>query len=225
MIISLGFRWKIKLPGEQKPECYITSNGSSPWSWARTIWQPNFKIESGELTAGRGLQLELLLQVFWPQAEGPWPSNDPPPPILNWSKYWKVIQWSVAEDSISEGAIRVPTTWNTTRPLHGPLNTTGRSIYVPPGIKITLLPLDWQAWLNTFSKTYEDKTHKTVMSSDSSRYCMLFAEMLLWFSTKIMEELDYLAVVGFSVGDSTTIHHIKDHSCSFNICTASQEEN
>ena len=62
-----------------------------------------------ELTMGRDLQFGSLLQVLSSQAEGPWPSNFPPPPSINWSINWKVIQWStLIVDALSVGACRVP---------------------------------------------------------------------------------------------------------------------
>ena len=119
-----------------------------------------FKMDSliQVLTMGRALQFGSLLQVLSFQAEGPWPSNFPPPLSINWSMYWNVIQWfTLIVDASSVKAFKVPMIWNSTGPLHGPFNTIGRNIYIPRGINTSFLPLDWQALLNTFSKTYKYK--------------------------------------------------------------------
>ena len=107
---------------------------------------------------GRALQFGSLLQILSSQVEGPKPSNFPPPPSTNRSMYWKVFQWlTLMVDVLSVRAFRVS--------MHGPFNTMGPNIYVPRGINTRFLPLDWQALLNTFSKTYKDKHTHTIIKT------------------------------------------------------------
>ena len=99
------------------------------------------------------LQIPVLAQLLFFQAILPWPSNVPPPKMVNRSMFLKAIHPSCELNALSDdGARRVPSALMVTEALHGPRNSTGPNVQILLGITIVLGLMDPHASLQVLIK-------------------------------------------------------------------------